>query len=90
MTRFRKWKSVRKTYAEQALIWAFCQCRESPEVSDRVKAKIDRLIQEVGGEYAEALETYLCTDASWEWVVSRFAMADRTLQRCVGRFLELW
>lgn len=90
MTRFRKWKSVGKTYREQALIWGFCQCRESAEISQAVKDKIARLIQEAGGEYAEALETYLCTDASWEWVVSRYAMADRTLQRCVGRFLELW
>lgn len=90
MTRFRKWKSVGKSYREQALIWAFCQCREAPEVTGAVRAKIERLIRAAGGEYAEALENYLCTDASWEWVVSRYNLADSTLQRCVRRFLELW
>lgn len=90
MVRFRKWRSVGKTYAEQALIWAFCQCRESPEVSDKVRAKIDRLIQEAGGEYAEALEKYLCTDASWEWVVSRYAISERTLFRAAARFFSIW
>lgn len=90
MTRFRKWKSVGKTYREQALIWGFCQCRESTEISQAVKDKIARLIQEAGGEYAEALETYLCTDASWEWVVSRYAISERTLFRVAARFFALW
>lgn len=90
MTKFRRWKSVGKSYREQALIWAMCQCREAPEVTGAVRGKISRLIGEAGGEYAEALEAYLCTDASWEWVVSRYAISDRTLFRVTARFLELW
>lgn len=90
MTRFKRWKSVGKSYREQALIWAFCQCRESPEVSRKVREKIDRLIREAGGEYAAALEEYLCTGASWEYVVTRYAISDRTLFRVTARFLKLW
>lgn len=90
MTRFKQWKSVGKTYQEQALIWAFCQCRDSKEVSPKVREKIARLIREAGGEYAAALEAYLCTDSSWEYVVTHYAISDRTLFRVTAKFLELW
>ncbi len=90
MTGFRYWKSVGKTYREQALIYGFCQNRESPEVSPRVKEKIARLIQEAGREYAPALEEYLCTGASWKSVVTEYPISDRTLQRRVGDFLRAW
>lgn len=90
MTRFKFWRSVGKSYKEQALIYGFCQCRNSPEVSERVRKKIKDLLLEAGGENAGPLEAYLCTDASWKWIITNYPISERTLYRVTAKFLTLW
>lgn len=90
MRTFKRRPGVGKGYREQLLIWVLCQNRDAPEVEETVREKVARLLQEAGGEYAPALEAYLCTGASWEWVVTRYHLSERSLQRCVRRFLMAW
>lgn len=90
MRTFKRRPGVRKGYREQLLVWALCQNRDAQEVEAPVREKVARLLQEAGGEYAKALEAYLCTGASWEWVVAHHHLSERTLQRCVCRFLAAW
>lgn len=90
MTRFKFWRSVGKSYQEQALIYGYCQCRDDPTVGDEVRRKIKRLLQEVGGEDAAALEVYLCTRTSWQTVTANYPITESTLWRRARKFFANW
>jgi hypothetical protein len=85
---FRRLKNVRKSYAEQGAIFFACAtCRQQPRA---VQAKIDRLCQSVGGEYAPALKAFLTTDADWLWVCDHYHISGATLERLRRKFYEAW
>lgn len=86
-TRFKYLPSVRKSYAEQGKI--FFDCQNYSRQPAEIRAKIDELIQEAGGEYADALRAYLCTRASWERVTMDYYVSGSTLDRIRRRFYEL-
>ena len=87
-TRFRYMPSIRKSYTEQGAIFFACQTYK--QQSGNVRKKIDKLIEEAGGEYAAALRAYLCTRASWEQVVIQYYVSASTLDRARRQFYELW
>lgn len=87
-TRFKYLPSVRKSYAEQGKI--FFDCQNYSRQPAEIRAKIDELIQEAGGEYADALRAYLCTRASWERVTMECFVSSATLDRIRRKFFELW
>ena len=88
MTSFKYLRSVRKSYDEQGYIYYTCKTygRQPPWI----KAKIDRLCESAGGEYAPALKEFLTTDADWIWVCRVHSISSATLERIRRRFYESW
>ena len=88
MKRFKRLRSVRRSYEEQGLIFFSCQTyRKQPEWQRR---KIDSLCETAGGEYAAALKEYLTTDADWIYICGKHHISDRTLERIRKQFYEAW
>lgn len=85
---FRFWPSVKRDYADQGAI--FFACRRYAKLSRREQQRIDELIDQAGGEYADALREYLLTTAGWQVVCRRWYVSENTLRRCVRRFYEMW
>jgi len=86
--KFTRLRSVRKSYAEQGLI--FFTCLSYSSQPKNIQEKICRLCQTAGGEYESALFEYLTTSADWLDVTMRYHLSDRTLERCQNKFYSLW
>ncbi len=88
MKRFKRLKSVKKSYIEQGVIYFTCAgYRKQPKA---VQEKIDKLCSCVGGDYAPALKCYMTTDADWITVCRRFSISSATLERLRRSFFEAW
>ena len=88
MNKFKYLPSVKKSYEQQGEI--FFACRNYARQPEALRAKIDALIAEAGGEHAAALRAYLTTCASWERVTMEYYVSASTLDRIRRRFYELW
>lgn len=88
MVKFKFRPGIRKSYDEQGEI--FFRCRRYASQGKTVRRRVDEMIHRAGGEYANALREYLLTNAGWVEVCQKWYISDRTLQRIVRRFFELW
>ena len=86
--RFKQLSSVGRSYREQGQIYFTCQ--NYARLGARQREKIDRLCEQVGGEYAGALKEYLTTDADWQYICTRYYVSSGTLDRLRKRFYEAW
>lgn len=86
--RFKRLKSVRKSYEEQGRIYFTCATYGSQPES--VRRRIDRLCESVGGEYAPALRCFLTTGADWITVCRIYNISSATLERLRRAFFEAW
>jgi transposase-like protein len=81
---FRYWKSLGVSYERQGL--AYFTSRTYRDQPKRVRDRIDYLCLECGGKYADALKTYVTTDAGIAAVCRRFFVSENTLRRAARRY----
>lgn len=86
---FRKLRGVSVPYQRQGLIYFTCATyRQQPQWMQR---KIDKLCQECGGEYADALKALLTEEgARVDGVALQYHMSEGTLIRARKKFYETW
>jgi glutathione peroxidase-family protein len=86
--KFKQLRSVGKSYEEQGYIY-FC-CRNYRRQPQKVRARIDELCEQAGGEHAEALKAVLCSAVSSVAVCDKYHLSEATLNRVRNRFYSLW
>ena len=85
---FRKLRGVPLPEEKQGLIRYTCLTYDSQP--PRTRRKIDRLIQDSGGEYAEALRLVMLTRESMTAIALRHHVSEETLYRARRRFYLSW
>lgn len=83
---FRKMRGIGLPYAVQGYIFFACQCYEYMPAG--VQRKIDRTIEEVCGDYPEALRAMLTTLRPVYAIAAEYFVSDRTLYRLRKTFYE--
>ena len=86
--RFKYLTSVKKSYVEQGKIYFLCQTYR--HLTDEERKQIDALCERAGGEYAQALREFMCTQANWQAVCMEHALSSATLERIRRKFYNLW
>lgn len=88
MKKFKKLRSVRKSYEEQAYIFYACATYEKQNAATR--RKIENLCTRAAGEYAPALLEFLTSSADFRHICETHHISDSTLERVRKKFYELW
>ena len=85
---FRKLQGVRLPEEKQGLVYFICQSEKSQP--KKIREKIQRLCDEVGGSYSAALWDVMCTGKSMTRIAMEHYVSDRTLYRLRKKFYEEW
>lgn len=82
--KFRYVKSCGAGYLKQGLIWF--QAQNYKDLPKREQRRIREACQRAGGDHAEAIFTYVTTDAPWQEVCEQYFLSEATLQRIRRKF----
>ena len=85
---FRKLRGVKLTEEQQGLVRYICLNEEYLPV--RMREKIQRLCDAVGGAYADALWEAMCTKRSITAIAMDHYTSESTLYRLRKEFYECW
>lgn len=85
---FRKLKGVNLPVEMQGYIRFTCLTYKAQP--GRVRAKIDRMCRECGGEYADALFDVMCSKESITAISLKHSVSQSVIYRMRKRFYESW
>lgn len=84
--RFKYKKSIPLSYDRQGLVYFTSKCYKYLPVNRR--RKIDRLIREVGREYADALRAFVIQGESYNQIEMKYYCSASTLYRIVRDYYQ--